>query len=422
MASVFVETAPGRGCFCRKAAVGLFAVGFAITLAGCNRPAAPAADQRQNIEPATSTPTPPEMVEVWVAARDLPVGTVISRSDLETLAVKKKIQKNALPPAYVSSEEELFDKRLMRGVNQDASFDPAALGKNVALTLPPGLDLVAISLPAESLAATTVIPGTKVDVIASMKVGANTHDFALLVDVLVVAVDTYLTGPATQLSVSVAATQEQALLLALARQRECKLDLARRDPKEPTKSPYDIRKVRRFLQNNAGLPTEMNPEVNRLKAETEPAPAPRELVEVWVAVGDIPPNTEFSRELLEKSLRKLALSKAKATGAYSDLTDLIEQRLTLKDGLRDGVWITASVIGPPRVAEPVAHQELEVAPMPRPVMPKKFKDVTITTSTGTMIHRYEEVAPGKFVYLGQLTPEQAGLAPKKSNSATPTKR
>jgi Flp pilus assembly protein CpaB len=347
MARLFVETAPSRGRVRRKAAAGILAIVFAIILAGCNRPAAPPADQNRQVEPATSSPTPPETVEVWVAARDLPVGTVISRSDLETLAVKKKIPKDALPPAYVASEEELFDKRLTRAIYQHATFDPAALGKNVALQLPPGLDLVAISLPADSSAARTAIPGSKVDVTASMKVGANTHSFLLLADVLVVAVDTYLTDAATQLAVSVAATQEQALLLALARQRECKLDLTRRDPNEPANPPYDIRKVRALLQNNASPPKQVNPEVNRLKAETEPAPAPapRELVKV------------------------------------------------------------ASVIGPPRVTELVAQQEPEIAPMPRPVVPKKFRDVTVTTSSGARIHRFEEFAPGKFKLVGIFDPE-----------------
>ena len=42
--------------------------------------------------------------------------------------------------------------------------------------------------------------------------------------------------------------------------------------------------------------------------------------------------------------------------------------------------------------------------MPRVVKPKKYKDVTITTSKGRKIYRYEEVGPGKFEFVGGLLP------------------
>ena len=46
--------------------------------------------------------------------------------------------------------------------------------------------------------------------------------------------------------------------------------------------------------------------------------------------------------------------------------------------------------------------------MPRVVKPKKYKDVTITTSKGRKIYRYEEVGPGKFEFVGEVAPDDTG--------------
>ena len=57
--------------------------------------------------------------------------------------------------------------------------------------------------------------------------------------------------------------------------------------------------------------------------------------------------------------------------------------------------------------------------MPRVVKPKKYKNVTITTSSGARIYRYEEVAPDKFKLVGVFAPDDSRTA--TGRAATPPK-
>src|SRR5262245_22064290 len=77
-----------------------------------------------------------EHVEVIVAAKDLAVGTMMTRADLPKLITKKKIAKDALPSAFVMNEEELLDKRLTRSVMKDETFNPGILTKGGIITPP----------------------------------------------------------------------------------------------------------------------------------------------------------------------------------------------------------------------------------------------------------------------------------------------
>jgi hypothetical protein len=74
------------------------------------------------------------------------------------------------------------------------------------------------------------------------------------------------------------------------------------------------------------------------------------------------------------------------------------------------VTLGFALVGPPLAAAQAEPQSLEVAPMPRVVKPKKYKDVTITTSSGARIYRYEEVAPDKFKLVGVFAPDDSRKA------------
>jgi hypothetical protein len=56
--------------------------------------------------------------------------------------------------------------------------------------------------------------------------------------------------------------------------------------------------------------------------------------------------------------------------------------------------------------------------MPRAVNPKKYKDVTITTSSGTRIHRFEEVAPDKYKFVGEFAPAETPKATGRAGTST----
>jgi pilus assembly protein CpaB len=405
MARRLAETTWGCSTRRRKISLSILAVGLGISFSGCNRPAAPAAaaaphEQSKTLVKAAPAVPAPELIEVWVAARDLPVGTLITRGELNALAVKKKLPKNAMPLVYVADSEKLIDRRLTRLAYKDAPFDEFLFSPQTTLNLPEGLDLVSLSLPGISAAIDHLVlrPGTKADVHATLNhPHGGTARFPLLVDVLVLAADANLTNPPTH-SVSFAVTQEQALLLALAKQRECKLEILPQSPSKQDVANYNIKRVLALLQDDQKLAMLFKTAADRLP--TSPIPeliaAPRELIEVWVAVSDIPPRAVITPQLVDAKLKKINVPKDRAEGAISDLTNLLEEEWTLGLGLRQGQWLTTSLVGPPQPVAKAEPEPLEVAPMPRVVKPKKYKDVTITTPSGVVIHRFEEVAPGRF--------------------------
>jgi len=87
-----------------------------------------------------------EQVDVLVAARDLPVGTTLTREDLkdERLVKIKKLPKDGLPPAFIVDKELLVDKRLARPLRAEETFNPQDLLKGGAITLPKDHNMVSL--------------------------------------------------------------------------------------------------------------------------------------------------------------------------------------------------------------------------------------------------------------------------------------
>jgi Flp pilus assembly protein CpaB len=220
----------------------------------------------------------PEMVEVVVAAKDLPVGTMLTWEVLGKFVERKRVPKDALPPAFIVSEEELVGKRLSRPVLKHETFSPQALTKASTITLPEGMDL--ISIPVSSQTAGFVGPGSKVDVLGTVRQGNKIVAFPLLVDMLVLAVDTQLIynrdGTPGPTMISLGVTQEQALLLTLAKQRGCTFEILLRHPDKPLDQNYDLETVRKYLLNLDVKPDEeqvpKGSEVKPFVPDTAPSP------------------------------------------------------------------------------------------------------------------------------------------------------
>jgi Flp pilus assembly protein CpaB len=244
-----------------------------------------------------SAPGAPELVEVLVAAKDLPVGTVLTREDLarDTVVKSKKVPKDALPPTYVIFREDLVDKRLSRPVHAEEPLNPQDLLTSGTITLPPGMNMVSLQLSVAQAAAGFVGPGSRVNVLATIRHGHRLHAFPLLVNMLVVAVDAHTTlgkdGPFPTLNtVSFAVTEKQALLLALAKKQGCSLELMLRNPSETPEADkdYDIDRVIKLISNERDQtgppPSPAPPEPMPEPIETAPAPRP--------VVDPIPPAGE----------------------------------------------------------------------------------------------------------------------------------
>jgi Flp pilus assembly protein CpaB len=232
--------------------------GWVVTALNRERPAAPAAHEPPRVEPVfvlvplfgspAAEPQPAvEMVAVPVAAKDLPVGTVIRKAALSQFVARKMIPKDSLPPQYVTDEAELADKRLTRAVLKNETFAPSALSKDTRIYLPDGMDLMSLSF-SEPPAAGFVVPGSRVDIITTMKRGNRVEAFKLLDDVLVLAVDSHLPYPPDWSCVlSFAVDEQMAMLVALAKQAGCKMEVLLRAPGKPATTTADEYKKRAKL-------------------------------------------------------------------------------------------------------------------------------------------------------------------------------
>jgi len=389
-----------------------------------------------------------EQVDVVVAAKDLPVGTMITREDLKTAVKIKKVPKDGLPPAYVTNPDELVDKKLSRPVRTDETFNPQELTKGGVVTLPDGYDMMSIPVGGAAAVAGFVGPGSRVDVLTTRRLGSQIRAFPLLVNMLVVAVDTNIVGskegtyPATS-SVSFAVKEKEALLLSLARSAGCSIELKLR---HPNKSPeadkgYNIDEVIKLLQddkekvdvrptntekgNGGPQPESVKPDPSPAPAKpVEPSPAPAPMiavVKVWVAKHDIAANTDVTNDLIAEAFELKELPKDFAEDALLDLTLALGK--SLKTGVSKNQWVTGAMVGvtPPKPAP----QDQFVAPKPQPpeagptppstvnpVVKRKIHDVAVHTASGTLVHRYEEVAPGQWKKIAELSPDQAAREDK----------
>jgi Flp pilus assembly protein CpaB len=382
-----------------------------------------------------------EQVEVVVAAKDLPVGTVFTKDELKNLVKMKKVPKDGLPPVYVTNPDDLADKRLSRPIHAEETFNPGDLNKGIAL--PEGHDLVALSVGPSQAASGFVVPGCRVDVMASLRLGNTLKVFDLLVNTLVINVNHDMTNNKNGVypdinQVGFALTKKEAVLLEMARARNCSLTLKLRNTNKPASADgsYNIDEVFKLLEdsqnpavvkngNNTerrpGGTVEAKPEVkpevkpDPAKPSTpEPAPAPTiAMKKVLIAIRDIEPHTDVTNDLIKEAFELKEVPKDLGTDALDDLTEALGQQF--KTGVAKGQWVTPAMVGiAPKPAPredfvPAKPGETPVKPAPEPVKvaKRKFHDVAIHSVSGTIINRYEEVKPGQWRLVAVLTPEQA---------------
>ncbi len=387
-----------------------------------------------------------EMIEVFVAAKDLPVGTMLTQGDMAKFVAKKPVPKDSLPPQFVINHEELLGKRLSRQVLKDEPFQPGALAKGAVITLPEGKDMVSFGVGAVDAAAGFVGPGSKVDVLARLNLGGTIEVFPLLIDMHVLAVNTHVSYENRASfpdmgMVSLAVDQEEALLLELAKQRGCHLSLLYRHPGKLRDPSYDMKKIKKMLETDR---SKTRFETTQHEGGKEPAPevlppvapiAPEksDAVKVLVALETIAPNTEITKELAEKKFVLKEMPKDMAEGAIGDLTPYVGK--ALKVGCGEGNTVRESMIGfPDSKVAPPEHFSPPVKSAPRstpaPVSPplKETHDVAIHTASGTIVNRFQKNDKGEWKLVKVLTPEEAGqttkqpTTPEKVPTTTPDAR
>ncbi len=392
-----------------------------------------------------------DQVEVVVASRDLAVGTTLTAEDLQGAVKVVKRPKEGLSPTSVFNPDDLVGKQFARPIRADEAINSQDLRKGSFITLPDGYDMSSLQIGAANSAAGFVGPGSRVNVNATLRLGTELKAFPLLVNMLVVAVDTNIaytkesngTFPGMN-TVSFAVKEKEALLLSLAKSRGCSIELLLRHPNKNTEGDkkYNIDDVIKLLSDENGkdkadikgavgggngedkrpnTPVTTTPPVTVTPPVAVLSPPAIPMVKVFVAKKDIAANTELTKDLIAEAFEEKAMPKEYAGNALGDIKDALGQ--FFKSGISKDQWATPNMFGlqdsktpPPRefyepkppVAEPKSVDPV-VAP---PVVKKKTLDVTIITANGATVIRYEEDGPGKWKKIAELTPEQAAREDK----------
>jgi Flp pilus assembly protein CpaB len=387
-----------------------------------------------------------EQIEVIVAARDLPVGTMLGKDDLKNLVKMKKVPKDGLPPAFVTDVNDLVEKRLSRSVRAEETFNPGDLSKGGVVTLPPGYDMVSLQVGVAQAVAGFVGPGSRVDILATFRAHNRTIAFPLLVDMLILAVDNNTafskegTFP-TLNTVSLAVNRKQAMLLELAKARGCTMSLLLLNTDNKRDEKYKIDDVLKMLQDDGnqvqiGGPSSSKPEDGDI-VKTPPEPkqppsgAPKvepkapvvegpkvpETVKVLVATKDIPAGTRITKDLAG-DMRLIDLPRSLADEAFGELSDdLLGKELV--HGLAKNQWITGALVGDPTLKPRSERFEFfppKDEPRPEPVAGDKVRrnhhDVILHTASGSRVFRYEEFRPGEWKLVGEVSPTDRDPRPQ----------
>jgi len=392
-----------------------------------------------------------EMVEVFVALDELPVGTIITSANLEKTVLKKPVAKDALPPdllGVVIDVNDLLGKNLKRPLHKHEVFTKADLGKGSSITFVHGKHMVSLPMSAAQAAAGHIVPGSKVDVLATLKLPKKLASFPLLVDMHVLTVNSDLDQSKSQVfqnmtMVSLAVTQEQALLLSMAKTRGCNLELMLQNPEKELDTTYDFKKIKKLLEDDQtgieivpGDPGEIKKPLPSTTTEPiAPPVAKAETVKVLVANEDISAGTDINKELIETKFTVKDYPKDLIEGTVGDITPYLGGKVFTK-GISKGQPIVESSIGLPGSKPSPQDDKITGLPKPRPdpevaIVPptvavpekkvepkpaaKEFHDVAVHTASGTLVYRYLKNDKGELKLIATLSPEEAAK-PKEAAS------
>lgn len=397
-------------------------------------------------------PKKEEGVDVPVAVKDLSVGTKLNKDEIQKYIEYKRYPKDALPEKYAATPEDLGDKRLTRAVRKGEPFNPADLTNNVVITPPPGFNVMTFPTTAPEAVAGFAIPGSKVDIIASVKTRKRKDQmeiiFPLFIDMLVLAIDTNTGGPQNQgafasLSmVSVAVTPSQALLLQGALTRGASLRMVLRNTENPPTWP-EILTDKEIWAIFADAPTN-NSTGDGNDQET---PEKKDVAKMHVATENLPAGTKLTPEVIDTKFKQVDFTPPAPSNAIINLREhqnrFLQKELAANQFVPMSYLADADVELPkPKVEpkpEPKAAPMAETGPSskPEPTLPKVgnapkaeakkpvYHDLTVRTPNTTTVYRYQVLDNGGLKYLGILQADgtlvpAAGSTKPTTEEAKPT--
>lgn len=403
-----------------------------------------------------------EDVAILVAAKEIPIGTRLPKDPVELAKwVKMKpVPKDATPPAFIGSVEEMAEKYVMnRTYREGEPVNPLDVSSTGMMAPPEGYGMMSLPITADGAVSGFVRPGTHVDVWVSImrkKSGSNVA-FPMFLDMLILAVNQDASGGAAPggtayqgvSMVSMAVKPEHTELFQLAIARGAQMRLVMRHPEQGKESKYEKVPDPKAIRN---LLTDLDEETDGVKKE----PPKPEMIKIKVATKDIPAQTEITAELIAAAFKDVEVAKEQVpANAIRNLSEHVG-RFLQKD-LAEEQFVPRSYLGakkaevtpeprvaaqdPPKVDTPKvrpgpgddAGPQAKTDPIPEPepkLPPKKPKpqyvDVTVTTLSGTRTIRFVKLPNGELKRLGDVRPgdepateEQDPKADGKGNTLAP---
>ena len=362
-----------------------------------------------------------EQVEIPVAAKELPVGTKLSKDQIDALVTFKKFGKDSLPASYASSKEEMVEKRLVRTIRVGEPFNPQDLTINAPITPPAGFNMMTFHATPEKGVAGFAGPGSRVDILCSVRTKKTNkvEVFPLLLDMLVLAIDSNVQGNQqgahiNMSMVSLAVTNAHAKLLHAAINRGSDLRLILRNVDKPSDwpNPPSEEQIWAILRDDDN-------DIGGAAGKTVTVKLP-------VPVEDLPAGTELTADVIEKKFKLMEISPPAPVQFALDLKEHAG-RFLLRDLAADQ-FVPRSALGE-KGAEPKPAPDLSQGPTEKhgandPTEPKVeekkvYWDATIQTANGVKKYRYQ-VIEGDYRYLGEVKEDGSVNKPEKSpNQVTP---
>ncbi|HOL73378.1 MAG TPA: Flp pilus assembly protein CpaB [Bryobacteraceae bacterium] len=243
----------------------------------------------------SAVPNPVPTTEITVAARDLPVGTLIRETDLSTAQWS-----GSVPQLAVTKKEDLVGRGVVSPIYQgepilETRLAPKGAGAGLAATIPPGMRAVAIRVNEIIGVAGFVVPGMRVDVLIAGKPPDSPASLGTLSRTLLQNIEVLSAGqniqkdaegkPISVPVVNLLVTPEQAEALSLA-SNETKIQLVLRNPLDTTVAKTPGTALSRLFTGTAApeprpaAAAKPRPVVQQAAAPVKPKETPAVVVEV----------------------------------------------------------------------------------------------------------------------------------------------
>jgi len=351
----------------------------------------------------------PDTARVLVAKKDLPVQTKLDAKELDNLLVWADMPKALIPADAVTELDQVKDKELNRTLKQGNAVSHSDLGLPPSIVIPEGHKQITVRSSQVDVVAGFVRPGSKVDVLYIDRQGGGTGRAkagTILRNMLVLAVNAVdqlneKTGRYIQQveSVSLAVTDGQARLLALAEQKGIVKFVLRGNGELSEAEKADDRNgqaLRDMIEDN-------DPGTAPVVAPVAPTPPPANRLETAVVTRKaVPLNTLINADNVGEYFATIEVKTVPA-GVVTSPDDL-KGKFIVKS-LSEGQYLFKSLTGNEMVKEekpivvPTVVPPTNVTPTPAVISEKKhFPRFETTIVEGGRAKRiiWLEVGPSKW--------------------------